>query len=262
MVSADFRVDDQVAIVTGAGGGIGEAIARVLAGAGARVVVADLDLDAAQKVAKAIDGDGSAAVAQCVDVTDAASVDQLVGATMAQFGKLDIYVNNAGIQQRRDALDITPDEFSRILAVDLNGVLYGSQAAARVMKAGSSIINILSFIVDRSTAGTASYGAAKSGAWALTRTFAIELGPRGIRVNGVAPGWTATALSRRRAVDEQGNFDEARWQDLLGRMSALSPLGSVAEPADSANAVLYLASPAARFLTGQVIRVNGGATMQ
>lgn len=257
-----FRVDGLVAVVTGSGSGIGEAIARELAGAGARVVVADLDETRAQRVAHDIRGAGGDAAAVRVDVTDAVDVDRLAARAIDEYGQLDAWVNNAGIQNRQDTLDVTTDGFIRILSVNLLGVLHGCQSAARVMSAGSSITNILSFAIDRATASTVAYGASKQGAWAVTKTCAVEFGTRGIRVNGVAPGWTVTELSKKRATDADGNFDAERFEALVGQMSKLSPLGVVMEPVDSARAVVYLSSPAARYLTGQVIRVNGGATME
>lgn len=257
-----FRVDGKVAIVTGGGGGIGAAIGRVLAGAGARVVIADLDLESAEKVAATIESEsGATAIAKHVDVSDPVAVNTLVEAVMAEQGQLDIFVNNAGIQSRRPILEITPEEFNKVLSVNLASVLYGGQAAARVMKPGSSIVNVLSTIIDQGTAGTGSYAAAKKGAQSLTRTFAIELGPRGIRVNGVAPGWTDTGMTRQRGVDENGQFDQAQFDSVAMRMAGTSPLGTIMETIDSAHAVLYLASSAGRFLTGQVIRVNGGSSM-
>ena len=256
-----FQLPDKVAIVTGAGSGIGAASAQVLAGAGARVVVADLDLDNATRVAEEIKNDGGYAVARRVDVADPVSVNDLVDGTMAEFARLDVQVNNAGIMLRRPVLEILPEEFDRVLSVNLKGLLFGSQAAARVMTRGASIVNTLSTIIDFSTAGTGSYAASKKGGEALTRTFAIELGPRGIRVNGVAPGWTESGITRGRHVDENGEFQQNSFDELARKMSTASPLGSVVEPIDSAYAVLYLASAAGRFLTGHVIRVNGGASM-
>ncbi|MFF3567586.1 SDR family NAD(P)-dependent oxidoreductase [Nocardia jiangxiensis] len=256
-----FELPDKVAIVTGAGSGIGEASAQVLAGAGARVVVADLDLDNATRVAEQIDKDGGRALARRVDVADPASVTELVTGTVTEFGRLDIQVNNAGIMLRRPVLEISPEEFDQVLSVNLKGQLYGSQAAARVMEPGSSIVNTLSTIIDFSTAGTGSYAASKKGGEALIRTFAVELGPRGIRVNGVAPGWTESGITRGRHVNERGEFQQESFDQLAAKMTAVSPLGTVAEPIDSAYAVLYLASPAGRLLTGHVIRVNGGASM-
>lgn len=256
-----FELPDKVAIVTGGGSGIGEASAQVLAGAGARVVVADLDLDNATRVAEAIKNDGGYAVARRVDVADAASVDELVNSAMTEFARLDIHVNNAGIMLRRPVLDISPEEFDRVLSVNLKGLLYGSQATGRVMGPGSSIVNVLSTIIDFSTAGTGSYAASKKGGEALTRTFAVELGSQGIRVNGIAPGWTPSGITRGRHVDQNGEFQQESFDELARKMSTASPLGVAAEPIDSAYAVLYLSSPAGRFLTGHVIRVNGGASM-
>lgn len=260
-VAQAFRLDERVAIVTGGGSGIGEASAAVLAGAGARVVVADLDRDNAERVAKAITNDGGDAVAQQVDVSDKQAVDDLVASTLAESGRLDVLLNNAGIMLRSPLLEVSAEEFEQMLAVNLKSVLHGTQAAARVMKPGSAIVNTLSTIIDFSTPGTGSYAVTKKGAEALTRTFAVELGPLGIRVNGIAPGWTESGMTKGSAVDESGAFDRTTFDELAGRMSARSPLEGVTEPLDSAFAVLYLASAASRFVTGHVVRVNGGASM-
>jgi 3-oxoacyl-[acyl-carrier protein] reductase len=256
-----FRLDDKVAIVTGGGSGIGAASATVLAGAGARVVVADLDLEKAEQVAKLITSEGGEAVARQVDVSSPADLQALVDWTVTSLGGLNILHNNAGIIIRKALLDITPEEFDRVLSVNLKSILYGIQAAARVMQPGSSIVNTLSSIIDYSTKGTGSYAASKKGGEAVMRTFAIELGPRNIRVNAIAPGWTETGMTRGNATSESGEFDQDRFDQLADKMSAVSPLGRIAEPIDQAYAVLYLASDASRFITGHVIRVNGGASM-
>ncbi|MFD4511608.1 SDR family NAD(P)-dependent oxidoreductase [Streptomyces sp. NPDC058457] len=256
-----FRLTGKVAVVTGAGSGIGRASAGVLAAAGARVVVADLDLAGAEETAAGIKEEGGEAVARRVDVADPAAMGALVDEAVSGLGRLDVLVNNAGIMIRRPLAEVPPDEFDRVLSVNLKSVLYGSQAAARVMRPGSSIVNTLSTIIDFATAGTGSYAAAKKGGEALTRTFAVELGPRGIRVNGVAPGWTDTGITRQRHVDDAGEFQQSGFDRLASRMAAAAPLGTVAEAIDSAYAVLYLASDASRCVTGHVIRVNGGASM-
>ncbi|MEV1025187.1 SDR family oxidoreductase [Streptomyces sp. NPDC050264] len=256
-----FRFTGMTAVVTGAGSGIGRETATVLAEAGARVIVADLDGGAAEDTAAHIVKAGGQAEARQVDVSDPADVARLVTGAVEQTGRLDVMVNNAGIMLRKPALDITPEEFERVLSVNLKGVLYGCQSAARVMKPGGSIVNTLSTIVDFSTAGTGSYAASKKGAEALTRTFAVELGPRGIRVNGVAPGWTDTGITRGRSFDENGAFDQQGFDALAGRMAGSAPLGAVATTRDTALAVLYLASQASRCVTGHVVRVNGGASM-
>ncbi|MEU9456120.1 SDR family NAD(P)-dependent oxidoreductase [Streptomyces sp. NPDC048277] len=259
--STAFRLDGKVAVVTGGGSGIGRASADVLAAAGARVVVADLDPESAEATVTGIKENGGEAVARRVDVADPDAVTALVDETVSGLGQLDVLVNNAGIMIRRPLTEVPPEEFDRVLSVNLKSVLYGAQAAARVMRPGSSIVNTLSTIIDFATAGTGSYAAAKKGGEALTRTFAVELGPRGIRVNGVAPGWTDTGITRQRHVDDSGGFQQDRFDELAGRMATASPLGTVAEALDSAYAVLYLASGASRFVTGHVIRVNGGASM-
>ncbi|MER7691993.1 SDR family NAD(P)-dependent oxidoreductase [Streptomyces sp. NPDC097610] len=256
-----FRLDGKVAVVTGGGSGIGRASADVLAAAGARVVVADLDAQSAEATTAGIKENGGEAVARQVDVADPAAVTALIDETVSGLGQLDVLVNNAGIMIRRPLTEVPPEEFDRVLSVNLKSVLYGSQAAARVMRPGSSIVNTLSTIIDFATAGTGSYAAAKKGGEALTRTFAVELGARGIRVNGVAPGWTDTGITRERHTDSSGRFEQDRFDELAGKMATVSPLRTVAEPVDSAYAVLYLASEASRFVTGHVIRVNGGASM-
>ena len=254
-------VPGKVAIVTGAGAGIGESTAVELARAGARVVVADLDKDGAERVAAAIRDDGGEATARAIDVSDHVAVTELVDGTVAEFDRLDVLVNNAGVMTRRPALEISPEEFDRILSVNLKGVLYGCQAAGRVMGRGGVIVNMLSEIIDRGTAETGAYAASKKGAEALTRTFAVELGPLGIRVNGVAPAWTISAMTMQRGIDANGAFDPQRFEEVKARLAGLSPLGVVNDAVDVARAVLYLASEAGRYINGQVIRINGGSAM-
>lgn len=256
-----FGLPGKVAIVTGGGAGIGEATAALLADVGARVVVADVDVDGAERVAKTIVADGGQAVAREVDVSDHLAVTRLVTDTVEAFGGLDILVNNAAVMIRRPALEISPEEFDRVLSVNLKGVFYGCQAAGRVMGRGSSIVNMLSEIIDRGTAETGTYAAAKKGAEALTRTFAVELGPSGIRVNGVAPAWTVSAMTKQRGQGPDGEFDQERFDAVKARLAALSPLGTVNDPIDIAYAVLYLVSAAGRNINGQVLRVNGGSSM-
>lgn len=260
-ISSAFGVTGKTAIVTGAGAGIGEATAEVLAAAGAAVVVVDLQRDAAETVAARIVESGGRAIARVADVSDKDAIGAVVDDAVAEFGGLDILVNNAGIMVRRPVLEISPEEFERHLSVNLKSVLYGSQAAAAVMPEGSSIVNMLSEIIDRGTAETGSYAAAKKGAEALTRTFAVELGPRGIRVNGIAPAWTVSAMTKQRGIDENGQFDDARFEQVKARLESLSPLGVVNDPVDIAWAVLYLVAPSGRYISGQVLRVNAGSSM-
>jgi 3-oxoacyl-[acyl-carrier protein] reductase len=259
--SSAFSLDGRIAVVTGAGGGIGAATAVQLAAAGATVVCADLDGDAAQAVAAQIVADGGSASGHAVDVSSAPAVDALVAAAVADHGRLDIMVNNAGILILRPILEITPEEFQKVLAVNLNGVMYGCQAAARVMEPGSSIINMASGIIDRPSLGRASYAASKGGVVQLTRAFALELGEKGIRVNGVAPGWVVSGITQQSYVSDDGSVDEDAFAQRIADRAAGSPLNTIVESDDIALAVVYLASDAGRSYTGQILRANGGTVM-
>ncbi|MET0145696.1 MAG: SDR family NAD(P)-dependent oxidoreductase [Ilumatobacteraceae bacterium] len=256
-----FDLTGKVAVVTGAGGGIGESCAKVLAAAGATVVCADLDAAGAERVAAEIVADGGKAAGRRVDVTSALEVTALVAEAVAYHGQLDIMVNNAGILILTPILDISPGEFQKVLEVNLHGVMYGCQAAARVMRPGSSIINMSSGIIDRPSPGRASYAASKGAVHQLTRAFALELGPAGIRVNGVAPGWVITGITQQSYVNDDGAVDEAAFVARVADRAAGSPLNSIVEPHDVGLAVLYLASDAGRAYTGQVLRTNGGTVM-
>lgn len=186
---------------------------------------------------------------------------EVVSAAVSEFGSLDIMANVAGIMVEQLMLDVTPDDFNRVLAVNLHGVLYGCQAAARLMNDGGSIVNVASSIIDYASAGRGSYAASKGGVVHITRTLALELGARDIRVNGVAPGWTVSGLTRRHFLNAAGEFDYERQKEVVDQKSAGSPLGRVCTPRDTALAVLYLASDAGSYYTGQILRSNGGVPM-
>jgi 3-oxoacyl-[acyl-carrier protein] reductase len=263
-IAEAFGLRDKVAIVTGAAGGVGRACAEVFAAAGAAVVCADLlPPDETVAAVKAAAAGGGTVTAAAVDVTSRAAVEELVASTHGAFGRLDVLVNNAGIHLRGSALDTEEAELDRLLATNLKGVIFGCQAAGRVMAAQSSgsIVNIASEVIDRPVANVLAYSASKAGVRQATRTFAVELGRFGVRVNAVAPGWMLTGLTRSaEGIPDDPDSDPA-WQERMRARAASYPLGRIGTPADVAYAALYLASPASSFMTGQALRLNGGASM-
>jgi 3-oxoacyl-[acyl-carrier protein] reductase len=258
--AAVFDVSGLVAVVTGAGSGIGRGAAIHLAAAGATVVCADIDAAAAGATAAAAGG-GSYPVQ--ADVAHRVSVERLVNGVTDRHGRVDAMCNIAGIITEAPLLELSEEEFDRITAVNLKGVLFGCQAAGRAMAAAGrgAIVNMSSAVVDRPSAGFGAYAATKAGVAQLTKTLAVELGPRGVRVNAVAPGVIVTAMTERHYTRADGTLDPRARAARLGALRAVSPMGAVGLPEDIAYAVRYLLSDASRFVTGQVFRVNGGAMM-
>ena len=255
-VSKLFDITGKVAIVTGSASGIGRAIALSLAGIGATIVVADKETDAAQQVASDIESAGGKAIAIKTDVTNKKEVEQMVQRTMERLGKVDILVNNAGIIARNSVMDIQEEELDRTFDVNLKGVVLCSQAAARHMIEHNSgkIVNVGSSLSSRASVcnlsgGGADYCASKAAVQAITRSLAMELGPCGINVNAVAPGVTNTPMH------------EGLWEMAEAYYQNSVPLGRLAEPEDIADVVAFLATDAARYITGQTIHVNGGQIM-
>jgi 3-oxoacyl-[acyl-carrier protein] reductase len=259
-VTLDFELNGLPALVTGAASGIGRETARALAAAGAPVVCADLDGDGAAATADSI---GPPAVAMALDTSDRAAVAAAVDSVVERFGRLEIMANIAGIISQGPSVDVTPEELERVLAVNLKGVIWGCQAAGRAMAArrSGSIVNMASGAVDSPAPGLLAYGVAKAGVVQATKAFAAELGPAGVRVNAIAPGFIVTAMTSRHFTNADGTVDEVRRDATFEPMRRMSPLGLIGDPADVAAAVRYLVSPAARFVTGQVIRPNGGVAM-
>jgi 3-oxoacyl-[acyl-carrier protein] reductase len=257
---AAFDVSGRVAVVTGAGSGIGRGTAIHLASAGAIVACADIDAAAAGETAEQA---GGASYPVPTDVTQQASVERLVSGVLARHGRVDAMCNIAGIITESPLLELSQEEFDRITAVNLKGVLFGCQAAGRAMAAagGGAIVNMSSAVVDRPSANFGAYATTKAGVAQLTKTLAVELGPRGVRVNAIAPGVIVTAMTERHYTRADGTIDADARDARLSALRAGSPLGSVGLPEDIAYAVRYLLSEAARFVTGQVLRVNGGAMM-
>jgi len=261
-LSEVFGLEDKVAVVTGAASGIGESVAQVLAQAGASVVLGDLDAEGAEAVAKGIRESGGQAVAQGVDISVRAEIDSLVGRAASEFGGLDVLCNVAGVPFDGLLEELTDEEFDRVVAINIKGTLYGCQAAIPLMAArgGGSIINVSSGAIDLPVANFGLYAITKAGVAQLTHTLAQEVGDRGIRVNALAPGATITNFTKRRLKNPDGTINQASYDQFVDRMEAMSPIGRVGESEDQAWLVLYLASEASRFCTGQIWRANGGAT--
>ena len=238
------RLSEHVAVVSGAGRGIGEGIARRLADDGATVVCADVNLEAVQRVADACGGSSSGLR---LDVSDSAACDAAVEQVVAEHGRLDILVNNAGIN--RDAMlhKMTDTQWDEVLAVDLSGVFYLGRAAARVMRARRSgkIINISSASW-LGNIGQANYAAAKAGVVGLTRTMSKELARSGVTVNALCPGFIKTEMT------------SALPPEIHAAQLKKIPLGRVGTPRDVGNLVAFLASADADYITGEVINIGGG----
>jgi len=262
-IAEAFDLSHRVAIVTGSGRGIGRAIASRLAEAGAAVVCADIDDATATETAKLIADAGGSASVQRVDVTNQADVDALVAATVDAHGHLDVMVNNAAIIADNTILDTTEEELDRVFAVNFKGVFFGCQAAGRVMveQHSGAIINMASGAIDMPTPNLVCYATAKAAVAQLSRTLAMELAPHHVRVNSIAPGWVDTPMNERHAMRPDGTLDVEKQRAYIEQRSKLSPMGIPGEPDDIAFAALYLAAPAAKFVTGIVMRPNGGATM-
>ena len=255
-----FGLTRRVAVVTGGASGIGEATAQVLAGAGAAVVVGDLNADGAQRTAQAISEAGGAATAMPCDVTQREQVDALVDRAVADYGRLDVMCNVAGIASDGLIADATEEEFDRVMAINAKGTLFGCQAAVRAMapQRSGSIINVSSTAIDTPAPKYGLYAMSKAAVAQLTMTLALEAGRSGIRVNTIAPGATVTPFTARHAYEPDGTLNQERYDAFVDQMRRISPLRTVGEAEDQAYLILYLASDAARFCTGQVWRANGG----
>jgi len=259
-----FDLSERVAVVTGAASGIGRAAAEVLASAGARVMLGDVDGPGAEEAAAAIREAGGEASAQAADVSQREQVDALVERASRDLGGLHVMCNVAGIPADGPLSELGDEEFDRVVGINVKGTLFGCQAALVAMAesgAGGSIINVASGAIDRAVAGYGLYALTKAAVTQLSQTLAVEAGPLGVRVNVIAPGVTLTRFTERHLKDPGGGIDEERYEGFVSAMRDMSPIGRVGEAVDQAWLILYLASDASRFCTGQIWRANGGATI-
>ena len=258
-----FSLDGRSAVVTGGASGIGRATAQVLAAAGAGVVVGDVDEAGAEKTVAAIAEAGGRAVAQRCDITSRADLDALVDRAVADYGRLDAMANVAGVAADGAISDIDEDMLDRSLAVNLKGTVFGCQAALRVMvpQGSGAIVNVCSTAIDAPAPRYGVYSMTKAAVAMLGMTLAQEVGRHGVRVNTIAPGFTVTAFTSRHLYEPDGTLNQEKYDAFIEQMKRLSPLKLVGEPEDQAYLILYLVSDAARFVTGQIFRANGGQAM-
>ncbi|MCM3763706.1 3-oxoacyl-ACP reductase FabG [Neobacillus niacini] len=246
-----MRLAEKVAIITGAGRGIGEATALKFAKEGAKVVVADVNKEDIDQTVQAITEAGGEAIGMVVDVTNVEQVENMVTETVQHFGSVDIVVNNAGITADAQLIKMEEAQWDRVIDVNLKGVFNVAQAAAKLMKEQKSgvILNASSVVGLYGNFGQTNYAATKWGVIGMTKTWAKELGRFGIRVNAVAPGFIMTPMVQKMP------------EKVLDMMKGKSPLGMLGEPEDIANAYTFLASDEARYVTGTVLSVDGGVVL-
>jgi 3-oxoacyl-[acyl-carrier protein] reductase len=255
-----FKMTGKVAALTGGASGIGACSAQVLANAGAAVVLGDIDEAGAEKVAAQIRDEGGRAVAVRCDVAKRADLDALVDRAVAEFGRLDVMGNIAGIMNADLVVDVTEEILDRVIAINMKGVFFGCQAALRVMipQGSGSIINISSAAIDFPASNVSVYAMTKAAVAMLGQELALEAGPHGIRVNTIAPGQTPTNFGRELRAGADGAIDPDKFAAYRERGESMSPIGMIGEALDQAHLVHYLASDASKFATGAIFRANGG----
>jgi gluconate 5-dehydrogenase len=243
-----FSLGGKVAVVTGASRGIGGALASALAHAGAAVALLGRDAQALAATEAALAAQGCTVMHAAADVSDNSSIDAAFDAVLRSLSRIDILINNAGVEQPCASLDVSEALWDRIVDTNLKGAFFCAQAAARRMTDGGSILNVCSLTSEVGTAGAAPYGASKSGLGGLTRTLATEWAAKGIRVNGIGPGYFRTALTESFYQDEQ--WQRAMLQKIpQRRFGRLDDLGGAA---------VFLCSDAAAYITGQILYIDGG----
>ncbi len=244
------RLEDKIALVTGAGAGIGRAIAETFAREGAHVVVADRDGEAARETADAITKSNGSALAETVDVTDTEQVKALMGRLAEKFGRLDVLVNNAGVGERSDFRHLDDAAWDKVWKTNVDGTVRCAREAFDLLKASgkASIINLSSVMATKHTRQMSVYSATKGAVSALSRSLAVEYAPYGIRVNALCPGYVETALIGRYMNNPM----------IAKALLTRTPLRRFGTPQDIANAALFLASDEAAYITGAGLHVDGG----
>ena len=252
--------NDHIAIVTGAGQGIGRATALKLAAAGADIAAVDINGRTCEDTAGAVKALGRRAIAITADLGSVAEIDRVVGETVKAFGKVDTLVNNAGVTRRADIMELTEEDWDRIHRVNAKGVFFCLQRVAREMipRRQGRIINLAS-IAGKGFAGTSNaiYAASKGAVISLTKTAAQQLAPHNINVNAVCPGLVLTAMVRD-LMETDARTHGMSVEDAERRITSTVPLRRANEPEDIADTIVFLASPAARNITGQSLNVDGG----
>ncbi len=244
-----MRLKNKVAIITGAGCGIGKQTALTFAQEGASILAADINRESGQKVADEITSAGGRAIFQKANVASVTGVEQMIAATLKEFGRIDILINNAGIVMDARLVKMAVEQWDRVLDVNLKGVFLCGQAVARTLieqGSGGVILNASSVVGLYGNFGQSNYVASKAGVIGMTKTWARELGKHGIRVNAVAPGFIATEILQKMP------------EKVIEMMVSKTPLNRMGRPEDIAHAYLFLASEEASFITGTVLSVDGG----
>ena len=251
------RLEGKVCIITGAGSGIGQASARLFAREGAKVVVADIDLDAARATVEEIGVSGGQSVAEQVDVTDQAQAEALAGRVVERFGRVDVLFNNAGIGGVGDVLETEPDLFDRVMRVNVRGVYLMTRAVVPQMikQRSGSIINMSSCIAEIGLARRVSYAASKGAVLSMTKSMQVDLAPHGIRVNALLPGTILTPFVERYLKESYADPEEG--MAAIRKRQLTNELG---RPEDVAHAALYLASDESRFVMASGLVVDGGVS--
>jgi 3-oxoacyl-[acyl-carrier protein] reductase len=260
---AAFSLGGRVALVGGAAGGLGHESALVLAEAGATVVCSDIDRAGAAATAQEIRALGGSALDDSVDATSKSDVEAQVARVVADHGRLDIAVNAVGIGQRGPSLEVGEEEYRRLFDINVRATFLACQAVGAVMidQGHGAIVNVASAAIDIAPVEQVIYSATKAAVAQITRNLAAEWGPMGVRVNALAPGFFPSKITAPRWTDQDGRVDHELESTVRAQFAAPQAMPLPGEAFDQAVQVLYLVSDAARFVTGQIFRANGGLAM-